>query len=577
MLPEGVLLNIFRHCLVDTPRIWPILTWVCQGWRQIILTSPLGLNLRLYCTYGTPVLKTLDCFPALPIVVQYGGSSDLIPPPPEDDDNIIAALQQSGRVSSVSLIITNSLHEKLSAISEPLSELEELVLLSQDDVQRTLPNTFQWGPRLRALHSTGIAFPLFLSLLLPCQNLIDLQLHEIPSAGYFSPEAFANALSATPQLRSLTLHLLSFPRPRSLPGLPPQPGERIILPALTNFKYRGTSKYLDNLVARIDAVHLGDIDITLFNQPTMDASQIGRFIERTEMRLSLRKAKVKTSADTISISFANSNTSTPFRLHIACKQLDWQLSCMAQICDQVSPFLSRVSNLLLVTTQPLGGQDDRDGLENGGQWLDLLRSFKFSGARRFWVAIELTTDILCALGPANEGSTAMLPSLRQVRLQKPIAMDGPSWDSVQSFITARSISSRPVKVKPPSYQCHICHASFQVQHGLKGHLRDKHGYQILCSYCGDFECTLSHLDLFRKHLGSQHSEIMHNDTLIIKPSLTHLQLSNLVNRYSSLRAPAPDVVPPTSESTELRLHPSIARDSDGPSDASESDSEGRLD
>ena len=126
MLPEGVLLNIFRHCLVDTPRIWPMLTWVCQGWRQIILTSPLGLNLRLYCTYGTPVLKTLDCFPALPIVVQYGGSSDLIPPPPEDDDNIIAALQQSGRVSSVSLIITNSLHEKLSAISEPLSELEEI-------------------------------------------------------------------------------------------------------------------------------------------------------------------------------------------------------------------------------------------------------------------------------------------------------------------------------------------------------------------------------------------------------------------------------------------------------------------
>jgi hypothetical protein len=31
------------------------------------------LRLRLFCTHGTPVLKTLDCWPTLPIVVQYGG------------------------------------------------------------------------------------------------------------------------------------------------------------------------------------------------------------------------------------------------------------------------------------------------------------------------------------------------------------------------------------------------------------------------------------------------------------------------------------------------------------------------
>jgi hypothetical protein len=100
---------------------------VCQRWRQIVFASPLGLNLRLYCTYGTPVLKTLDCWPALPIIVQYGGSPNLDPPAPEDDDNIIAALKQSDRVSSINLTVTRSLLEKLSAISEPFSELEELV------------------------------------------------------------------------------------------------------------------------------------------------------------------------------------------------------------------------------------------------------------------------------------------------------------------------------------------------------------------------------------------------------------------------------------------------------------------
>ena len=159
MLSEDVLLNIFRHCLADTPRIWPILTWVCQGWRQIIFTSPLSLNLRLHCTYGTPVSKTLDCWPALPISVQYGGTSDLVPPSPDDDDNINAALQQSGRVSSISLTITSSLHEKLSAISETLSELEELVLLSQDNVQRTLPSTFLWGHASVLSTRPGLPFP----------------------------------------------------------------------------------------------------------------------------------------------------------------------------------------------------------------------------------------------------------------------------------------------------------------------------------------------------------------------------------------------------------------------------------
>ena len=375
MHSEDILMNVFRHFMAATPRIWPILSWVCRRWRQIVFASPLGLNLRLYCTHRTPVLESLDLWPALPVIVEYGGDPNLDPPAPEDDDNIIAALKQSGRVSSISLTITSSLLEKLSVISGPVSELEELVLLSQDNVQRTLPSTFLWGSRLRTLHSTGIAFPSLPPLLLPCQDLVDLQLHEIPSSGYFSPEAFRNALSGTPQLQSLTLHILSFPRRQSYLGLPLPSGERTVLAALTRLKYRGTSKYLDSFVGRIDAHRLGDIEITLFSQPTMDASQLGRFIHRTDMHTSLIQADVETSAHAISISFTDSSASTPLRLQISCNQLDWQLSCMAQVCEQVSPFLIHVSNLGLNTAQPLGGRDDG----NDEQWSDLVRSFKFRG------------------------------------------------------------------------------------------------------------------------------------------------------------------------------------------------------
>jgi hypothetical protein len=63
-------------------------------------------------------------------------------------------------------------------------------------------------------------------------------------------------------------HSISFPPPPAqFPWLPPQPSERVILLALTSLKYRGTSQYLDNLAARIDAPRLGNIDITFFSQP----------------------------------------------------------------------------------------------------------------------------------------------------------------------------------------------------------------------------------------------------------------------------------------------------------------------
>ncbi|KAI9443737.1 hypothetical protein BJY52DRAFT_444063 [Lactarius psammicola] len=347
MLSDDILLNIFLHILDASSQFWPTLVHVSRRWRQLIFTSPLGLDLRLYCTYGTPVLKTLECWPSLPLVVNYGGYPVLDPPTPEDEENIAAALEQSDRVSSISLTVTDSLLEKLSTIPEPFSELEELVLLSRDNLQLNIPNTFRWGARLRTLHLTRIAIPALPELLSSSTGLVDLELHEIPNVGYFSPEAFANALSVVTQLETLSLHFLSLPPRRNYLGLPPQSGERVVLPALTGLKYRGTSKYLDSFVARIDAPRLVDTDITFFSQPTMDALQLGRFIERIEMQTPLSRADIQTSAHAISISFSNSSTlsSPPLRLQISCKQLDWQLSSMAQVCDQFSPFLFRITNL----------------------------------------------------------------------------------------------------------------------------------------------------------------------------------------------------------------------------------------
>ena len=541
MLSDDVLLNIFRHCLHASPRSWPELAHVCQGWRQVILNSPLGLDLRLYCTYGTHVLETLEYWPPLPLIVNYRGSPKLDPPAPEDEENILVALKQSDRVSSISLTVTNSLLGRLSTVSEPFSELEELVLLSRDNVQLTLPGTFRWGPRLRTLHLTRIAIPALPQLISSSTSLVDLQLHEIPNVGYFSPHAFANALSEMTQLETLSLHFLSLPPRRNYVGLSPQPGERAVLPALTCLRYRGTSKYLDSFVARIDAPRLQDIGITFFSQPTMDASQLGRFIERIEMRTSLSQAEVQTSAHAISISFTNSSASTPLRLQISCKQLDWQLSSMAQVCDQFSPFIHRVEGLGIDTTRSSSAQND----VGSEQWLGLVRSF--GGAKDFRVAGVHVANILCGLRPAD-GEHTTLTALRKLRVQNPMPIDGPFWDAMQSLITSRRLLGHPIKTQ---ILCHICNASFtEEREPVKRHLRDSHAYRTVCSYCGDFEYWPGWNASFREHLERKHPKVARNDPLIGNRQSTRFlpfQLDRLVNEHTSLRAP--DIVAPSTTAT----------------------------
>ena len=440
MLSDEVLLCIFHHYLHDSPNFWYTLSHVCQKWRRIVLNSPLGLHLQLYCTYGTPVLKALKYWPLFPLVVNYGRSPMLGPPSPEDEENIIATLEKSDRVSSITLAVTNSLLEKISAIKKPFSELEDLVLLSQDKAQLTLPSTFWWGHRLRTLHSTRIALPSLPQLLLPSQNLVDLQLSEIPGVGYFSPEAFANALCGMTQLETLSLHFLSLPPRRNFVSLPPSPGDRVVLPALTHFKYRGTSKYLDILVARIDAFRLEDIDITFYSQPTLDILQLGLFVGRVELWRPPSRADILSSPGAISITLTQPEPlSTRLGLQVSCEQLDWKLFTISQICDHFSSFLFSVENLGIETAGSSTVSDDIDD----EQWLGLIRAF--GGAKELRVASELATDISRALRLADEGHEFVLPALQKLHVLQPVSIAGPLWDSVESFVTQRQLSSLPVQ------------------------------------------------------------------------------------------------------------------------------------
>jgi hypothetical protein len=379
-----------------------------------------------------PVQKTLYCWPAsLPIVVEYGGSLGLNPPAPEDEDNIINALKRSDRVRSISLTVTNRLLENSScAISKPLSELEELALMSQESVPMTRPLTsvFQCGARLRRLHLTGITISAILSLLHSSRNLVDLRLYEV---SWFSSElhAVVDALSGMTQLQSLSLYLLPFlsyvyPRP------PSKPRRSVGLPVLARFSFRGNIGDLEYFVARIYAARLRHIDITLFDGTISELPKLNRFINRIKLHKSHRRADILFSEQAISISLTQPGAPTYLKIELLCEPLALQLSSMAQICTQLSPLLFDVEDLRITgrAIRPIIPEDFHSG----------LRTNFFAGVKWLHICGFLTTNVLLTLRLLDTRPQTLLPALQKLYIiPEPGLGNTPYSAAIVSFMTSR--------------------------------------------------------------------------------------------------------------------------------------------
>ena len=289
-LSDNILLEIFDFCQIEgnsfLPSFRPGSDWlrlvhVCQRWRQIVLVSPRRLDLTLFCTYGTPVRKHLRCLPPFPIVVDYLTFSDPRSPAPYHDDDIIAALEHPNRVRSIKLSVTSSLLEMVASVmQEPFPALTTLWLSSKDGNTPVLPDLL-WSdpaPNLWQIFLEGISFPALSTLLSSASNLVDLQLKDIPQSGHISPEVMATALA--PLNRLDTLHIC-FKAPISRLQLRSSPvTTRHVLLSLVTFNFRGSSEYLEHLLAQIDTPRLSRIDITYFNQLDFQVPQLSQFIQR---------------------------------------------------------------------------------------------------------------------------------------------------------------------------------------------------------------------------------------------------------------------------------------------------------
>ena len=453
-LSDHILLNVFCYYLHESPRFWPTLVHICRKWRHIVFGSQQALHLRLFCTPGTPVLKTLDTWPTLPIVIEYGGALALDPPSPEDELNVVAALKKSNRVSSISLTVTTSLLDKLYAIKRPFLELEDLIFLSRDRVPLTLPSSFLWGPRLRRLHLNRITSPALFQLLHSSKDLVDLQLHEAFNPWFFPIEGLTDALSSMARLRSLSLHFST-----TTVTVPPSPPDRRVLglPALTHLKFQGPAKYFERLILRIDAPRLGDIQVTVSEIVDYNLSRLGEFVNRIDIHKLHYQARILSSDRAISISLTQPGTSTCFQFRLLSEKLSEQLFAMSYILPGFSAILSNVEDLRISATQASSQEDSI----YSGRWLGLLNSF--IGVKWLHLDGNHSTDIVLALqGMHRWHNTTVLPALYKLYLPQSGPRHAPLSEVIVSFMTSCWHSGRPIGVE---YERRCCISELHHEKG----------------------------------------------------------------------------------------------------------------
>ena len=448
ILPDDVLLEIFDLYMMIMIQIypargvnaWQLLVHVCRQWRNVVFGSPRRLNLRLYCTNETPAKDRLDIWPAFPLIV-YGSTTS-------GSENVIAALEQSNRVCQVDLYFADwQLEKVLPPLQVSFPELTYLNLRSYDETSPVIPDSFLGGsaPRLRFLTLENISFPGLPKLLLSATHLVDLHLYRIPHSGYFSPKAIAAVLSASFSLETLSLE---FESPQSRPyretrSLPPQ--KRSVLPSLHNFRFRGVTEYLEELVTRIDIPQLNYMNITFFNQIDFDCPRLAQFINCTPIFGALNEAHVQFWEGFASVTLRSRTSKfegNNLRIHISCREPDWQLSSIEQVCNNSLPPLPTVEDLYIEHDYLVLVWKD-EAIENT-LWLQLL--LPFTTVKHLYLDKEFAPGIAAAMQELGEGRiTEVLPNLQTIFVKglEP-------WRSFQKqigqFVATRQLLGRSIAI-----------------------------------------------------------------------------------------------------------------------------------
>ncbi len=423
---------------------WQPLIHVCRRWRGLIFGSHHRLNLQLYCTPETLSRKTLNVWPALPLIIQDSSSDTPV-------DDLVSALDHSNRICQIDFshhyLTTSQIEKVWAAMQVPFPELTALLLYSYHSPSETgpvLPESFLGGsaPRLRYLTFFHIPFPGLQKLLLSATHLVELHLYEVPHSVYISPEEMVTCLSVLTSLERLSL---LFKSPRSSPDqesgpyAPPRP-TRSVLPTLIAFWFQGVNEYLEDLLARIDAPRLHRLWIEFFNDIFFDTPQLIQFIGRTLTFKPSNEAYVGFLSDrALFVLRSLASNFEEVQVRISCRESDWQLSALAQICTLFLRFLSTTETLYI---HEFGlGVDWKDDIENT-EWLQLL--LPFTAVKNLYLSKQFAPCIAPALQEFTGGRmTEVLPTLQNLFLEG-FQPSESVQEGIGHFISGRQLTNHTI-------------------------------------------------------------------------------------------------------------------------------------
>jgi hypothetical protein len=437
-----VLLNVFDwYRLYNTAREdqgWNLERWwykpiqVCQKWRHLILASPTRLDLHLVCTYGIPVEAMLSHSPPLPLIINYPEIPSKMSA--ADEKSAVFALQQHERVRRIHVAApTSVLSNFFKAIDceFPILETLSLYLSPKSRAGLVLPERLR-APLLCHLTLSNISLLIKSQLLRQAENLITLRLWNVPASSEFHPAYLVAQLLGMSRLETLMVHFYTPILKRRFES-PAQPTP-IALPSLKVLVFRGSSTYLEGILARIDAPLLSMLNIVFFNQLTFNLSRLLQFVHTTG-NFRFRSAEIYFDKEFVSV-IANPHLECtdpyPFLVKVKCQPLNWQASCASQICHALEPVLAGVERLTLGFHKdgsvPWKGELDLE------KWHGLLRTF--ASAESLWLTGNLVGDFFHSL-QLNERKLPLdlLPKLREfvhTAPGQPRSLDEslpPGWES----------------------------------------------------------------------------------------------------------------------------------------------------
>ena len=394
------------------------------------------------------MVNTLDHLPLLPLVVHYHYSHHSVPTVLEQDElGINDTLRLHGRIRQIELSLPPSiLHKALALMDGNFPILEHLYLsgpFSPDSGHRlplTLPKAFL-APNLLHLTLSGIGFPKRLRVLTSTVSLVTLTLSNIQTSSYFRPRLLVARLRSLPLLEKLTI-AFSIPIPRSSTESELLGEKRafIILPSLKTLSFHGVGAYLESFVAQISVPLLEKLYIRLFNQIAYVLPHLFYLINNTKV-FRLSSAWVNFYHHEVSISMNHDHGIVgigriPFSLSVRCKPLDWQIDCVAEICQGLIPTLSGVEEVSLSPGYKEIPTEMRNGAIDSATWHDLLRSF--IGVKELHIKEPaLLEELSRALQVDEVGlDPGFLPNLQSIHA---------THNPFTSFIDTRQVVGRPVQ------------------------------------------------------------------------------------------------------------------------------------